>query len=84
MINIGSDQVVQRYVRALHSLSLEQNKEDKIKKDLSLINTLIEKNKEFKKIIFSPLVTAKKHQEILKLVSKILKMDQVTEIFYFY
>ena len=49
MINIGSDQVVQRYVRALHSLSLEQNKEDKIKKDLSLINTLIEKNKEFKK-----------------------------------
>ena len=83
MINIGSDQVVQRYVRALHSLSLEQNKEDKIKKDLSLINTLIEKNKEFKKIIFSPLVTPKKHQEILKLVSKILKMDQVTENFLF-
>ena len=83
MINIGSDQVVQRYVRALHSLSLEQNKEDKIKKDLSLINTLIEKNKKFKKIIFSPLVTPKKHQEILKLVSKILKMDQVTENFLF-
>ena len=83
MINIGSDQVVQRYVRALHSLSLEQNKEDKIKKDLSLINTLIEKNKEFKKIIFSPLVTPKKHQEILKIISNTLKMDQITENFLF-
>jgi len=50
---------------------------------LSLIGTLIEKNKEFKKIIFSPLVTPKKHQEILKLISKTLKMDQITENFLF-
>ena len=83
MINIRSDKVIQRYVKALHALSLEQNKDIKIKNDLSLIGTLIEKNKEFKKIIFSPLVTPKKHQEILKLISKTLKMDQITENFLF-
>ena len=83
MINIRSDKVIQRYVKALHSLSLEQNKDIKIKNDLSLIGTLIEKNKEFKKIIFSPLVTPKKHQEILKLISRTLKMDQITENFLF-
>ena len=49
MINIRSDKVIQRYVKALHSLSLEQNKDIKIKNDLSLIGALIEKNKEFKK-----------------------------------
>ena len=83
MINIRSDKVIQRYGKALHSLSLEQNKDIKIKKDLSLIGALIEKNKEFKKIIFSPLVTPKKHQEILKLISRTLKMDQITENFLF-
>ena len=83
MMNIGSDKVVQRYVKALHALSLEQNKDIKIKNDLSLIGELIEKNKEFKKIIFSPLVTPKKHQEILKIISNTLKMDQITENFLF-
>ena len=83
MINTGSDEVVQRYVKALHDLSLEQNKDTKIKEDLSSINELIEKNKDFKKIIFSPLVTPKKHQEILKLISQTLKMDQITENFLF-
>ena len=83
MMNIGSDKVVQRYVKALHALSLEQNKDIKIKNDLSLIGKLIEKNKEFKKIIFSPLVTPKKHQEILKIISNTLKMDQITENFLF-
>ena len=83
MMNTGSEEVVQRYVKALHSLSLEQNKEIKIKEDLSLISELIEKNKEFKKIIFSPLVTPKKHQEILKLISQTLKIDQITENFLF-
>ena len=82
-MNIGSDKVVQRYVKALHALSLEQNKDIKIKNDLSLISELIEKNKEFKKIIFSPLVTPKKHQEILKIISNTLKMDQITENFLF-
>ena len=47
MINTGSDEVVQRYVKALHSLALEENKDIKIKKDLSLISALIDKNKEF-------------------------------------
>ena len=83
MINTGSDKVVQRYVKALHDLSLEQNKDTRIKEDLSLISELIEKNKDFKKIIFSPLVTPKKHQEILKLISQTLKMDQITENFLF-
>ena len=83
MINIRNDKITQRYVKALHALSLEQNKDIKIKNDLSLIGTLIEKNKEFKKIIFSPLVTPKKHQEILKLISRTLKMDQITENFLF-
>ena len=83
MKNIGSNEVVQRYVKALHALSLEQSKDIKIKNDLSLISELIEKNKEFKKIIFSPLVTQKKHQEILKLISQTLKMDQTTENFLF-
>ena len=83
MINIRSDKVIQRYVKALHALSSEQNKDIKIKNDLSLIGALIEKNKEFKKIIFSPLVTPKKHQEILKLISRTLKMDQITENFLF-
>ena len=81
MINIGTDEVVQRYVKALHSLGLEQNKSSKIKEDLSTITELIEKNKEFKKIIFSPLVNPKKHQELLKLISKKLKIDQITENF---
>jgi len=83
MINTGSDEVVQRYVKALYSLSLEQNKDIKIKEDLSLISELIEKNKEFKEIIFSPLITPKKHQEILKLISQTLKIDQITENFLF-
>ena len=83
MINIRSDKVIQRYGKALHSLSLEQNNDIKIKNDLSLIGALIEKNKEFKKIIFSPLVKPKKHQEILKLISRTLKMDQITENFLF-
>ena len=83
MINIGTDEVVQRYVKALHSLGLEQNKSSKIKEDLSTITELIEKNKEFKKIIFSPLVNPKKHQELLKLISKKLKIDQITENFLF-
>ena len=83
MINTGSDEVVNRYVKALYELSIEQNKGTKIKKDFFLIRELMEKNKEFKKIIFSPLVTSKKHQEILKLISKALKMDQITENFLF-
>jgi F-type H+-transporting ATPase subunit delta len=83
MINTGSNEVVRRYVKALHTLSLEQNKNIKIKNDFSLISELIEKNKEFKKIIFSPLVTPKKHQEILKIISNTLKMDQITENFLF-
>ena len=83
MINIRSDEVVKRYVKALYDLSLEQNKNTKIKEDLFLISELIKKNKEFKKIIFSPLVTPKKHQEILKLISKILKIDEITENFLF-
>ena len=83
MINTRSDEVVKRYVKALYDLSLEQNKNTKIKEDLFLISELIKKNKEFKKIIFSPLVTPKKHQEILKLISKTLKMDEITENFLF-
>ena len=83
MINTRSDEVVNRYVKALYELSLEQNKGTKIKKDFFLIKELMENNKEFKKIIFSPLVTSKKHQEILKLISKALKMDQITENFLF-
>ena len=83
MMNTESNEVVQRYVKALYSLSSEQNKNAKIKQDFSLISVLIEKNKEFKKIIFSPLVTPKKHQEILKLISQTLKMDQITENFLF-
>ena len=83
MINTRSDEVVNRYVKALYELSIEQNKGTKIKKDFFLISELMEKNKEFKKIIFSPLVTSKKHQEILKLISKALKMDQITENFLF-
>ena len=71
MINTRSDEVVKRYVKALYDLSLEQNKNTRIKEDLFLISELIKKNKEFKKIIFSPLVTPKKHQEKLKLNSKI-------------
>ena len=83
MINTRSEEVVKRYVKALYELSLEQNKGTKIKKDFFLIKELMENNKEFKKIIFSPLVTSKKHQEILKLISKALKMDQITENFLF-
>ncbi len=83
MINTRSDEVVKRYVKALYDLSLEQNKNTKIKEDLFLINEIIKKNEEFKKIIFSPLVTPKKHQEILKLISKTLKMDEITENFLF-
>ena len=83
MINTRSDEVVNRYVKALYELSIEQNKGTKIKKDFFLIRELMEKNKEFKKLIFSPLVTSKKHQEILKLISKALKMDQITENFLF-
>ena len=83
MINTRSDEVVNRYVKALYELSIEQNKGTKIKKDFFLIRELMENNKEFKKIIFSPLVTSKKHQEILKLISKALKMDQITENFLF-
>ena len=83
MINTGSAEMMSRYARALHSLSVEQNKEDKIKKDLELIDDLIKKNKEFKKIIFSPVVSPKKHQEILKLLSKKLNMEQITENFLF-
>ena len=83
MINTRSDEVVNRYVKALYELSIEQNKGTKIKKDFFLIKELMENNKEFKKIIFSPLVTSKKHQEILKLISKALKMDQITENFLF-
>jgi len=83
MINTGSAEMMSRYARALHSLSVEQNKEDKIKKDLELIDGLIKKNKEFKKIIFSPVVSPKKHQEILKLLSKKLNMEQITENFLF-
>ena len=83
MINTGSDEVVQRYVKALYSLSLEQSKEIKIKKDLSLISTLIDRNKDFKKIIFSPIVAPKKHQEILKSISQTLNVDKITENFLF-
>ena len=83
MISTQSDEVVKRYVKALYDLSLEQNKNTKIKKDLFIISELIKNNKEFKKIIFSPLVTPKKHQEILKLISRILKMDEITENFLF-
>ena len=83
MIITGSDEVVKRYVKALQNLAFEEKKENKIKKDLSLVDELVKKNKEFKKIIFSPIVSPKKHQEILKLVSKSLKMDQITENFLF-
>ena len=83
MINTGSDEVVQRYVKALYSLSLEQSKEIKIKNDLSLISTLIDRNKDFKKIIFSPIVAPKKHQEILKSISQTLNVDKITENFLF-
>ena len=48
-MNTESNEVVQRYVKALYSLSSEQNKNAKIKQDFSLISVLIEKNKEFKK-----------------------------------
>ena len=83
MITIGSDEIVKRYVKALHSLTLEQKKETKIKEDLTSIRLLIENNKEFKKIIFSPLVSPKKHQELLKIISKNLKIVQITENFLF-
>ena len=83
MMNVGSDKVVQRYVKALHSLSIEENKNTEIKNDLLLINKLIEKNKEFKKIIYSPLISPKKHQEIIKLICKNLKINKITENFLF-
>ena len=83
MINTGSDEIIKRYAKALHGLSLEENKDSKIKNNLSMISELIEKNKEFKKIIFSPLVSAKKHQELLKLVSEKLKMEKITRNFLF-
>ena len=37
MINTRSDEVVNRYVKDLYELSLEQNKGTKIKKDFFLI-----------------------------------------------
>ena len=83
MINTGSDEVVQRYVKALNALSTEQNKSSKIKKDFSIISDLLEKNKEFKRIILSPVISPKKHQELLKSISKTLKIEKITENFLF-
>ena len=83
MISTGNNELSRRYVKALYELGLEQKKESIIKKDLSLINSLIDNNQDFKKIISSPLISPKKHQEILKLISKILKVDKLTENFLF-
>ena len=83
MINLGTDEIIKRYSQALHSLGLEEKKGNEIKQSLLLIKELIEKNKECKRIIFSPLVTSKKHQEILKSICLILKIDKITENFLF-
>jgi len=83
MKNIASNEVAGRYVKALYELSLEEKKKAKIKEDIVKINLLINKNKELKEIIHSPLITSKKHQEILLLISKALKLDKITENFLF-
>ena len=83
MKNIASNEVAKRYVKALYELSLEENKKIKIRDDISKINLLINKNKELKEIIVSPLITSKKHQEILLSISGILKLDKITENFLF-
>ena len=51
MISTGNNELSRRYVKALYELGLEQKKESIIKKDLSLINSLIDNNQDFKKII---------------------------------
>ncbi len=83
MKNIASNEVVKRYSKALYELSLEENKKNKIINDLSKINLLINKNRELKEIINSPLIASKKHQEILLSISKILKLDEITQNFLF-
>ena len=43
MIITGSHEVFKRYVKALQNLAFEEKKENKIKKDLSLVDELVKK-----------------------------------------
>ena len=69
--------VANRYSKALFAATLEQNKLDIVAGDLISVSSVIDQSKDFKKLIYSPLIPANKKTDIIR---KIFdgKVDRLT------
>ena len=61
--------IAERYASALYDLSLERKCVDKVLSDLQILNEYIDKNKDFKLLIMSPLITS---NDKLLIIEKLL------------
>ena len=64
--------VANRYSKALFAATLEQNKLDIVAGDLISVSSVIDQSKDFKKLIYSPLIPANKKTDIIR---KIFMME---------
>lgn len=70
--------VANRYSAALFEVAKEENKIEKISKDLDLFSDIFSKNKEFRVVMETSAVSKKEKIEIVEDLGKKLNFDQIT------
>ena len=83
MAKSSNQEIIKRYSNALYGIAIEEKKHGFIVKDLQKIKDLKEKNKDFNRLFFSPLISSIKFKEILNIISTILKLENITKNFLF-
>ena len=83
MSKSSNQEIIKRYSNALSGIAIEEKKHGFIVKDLQKIKDLKEKNKDFNRLFFSPLISSIKFKEILNIISTILKLENITKNFLF-
>ena len=83
MSKISDQEIVKRYSIALYELALEEKKHKILLEDLQKIKKLIEENRYFNKLLFSPTISSSSYKEILNSIFDKLKLDVITKNFLF-
>jgi len=74
--------VATRYAKALFDFSIEENLLEKVYEDMILVLKVCDSNKDFKQMLFSPIIKTKKKQSIVKEIFG-KHIDEISLIFIF-
>lgn len=78
---MASQSLAKRYAKALSSLSIEEDRLEKVVKNLSSFISLFEESSELREALLNPVFSIDERKKVLKSILDHLKVDHVTENF---